>query len=539
MTADDAIAAAAKLPVIEYDQQRKKIAKELGVRTATLDDSVAAIRPKPAEDGLQGHALQFEEDEPHPEPVDAFALLNEISEMFERHIVLPIHAATAITLWCVWTYFVDTFQIAPMLGLTSATRRCAKTRTLGLVKRVVARPLAASNISPAAVYRAIEKWHPTLLADEGDSFMKDNDQLRGVLNSGHTRDAAFVIRSEGEDNEPRCFSTWSAKLWAAIGALSSTLMDRSIVIVLRRRARGEEFVKRFPPEVNFKGLRSRIVRWRNDHREELKALAPSVPDELDDRAADNWLPLLAIATAAGGDLPERCRVAALILSGSEPEDSQEINVALLHDIWRAFEIDGAERLHTEDLLSRLTAMPESAWATWHHGRPMTGKALADRLRDFSIKSKQIRIGEINRHGYLRTSFADAWSRYPIASATTATSLENQSTEADTEALQREGGSVLELAAKPYEMGHVADVTDETLEGPPGLASASRKLVLTRDGKLCSRCRGVGRVAVVNGDLICTFCLEAKDSIRWQHVDYVRQVPTTPEWAYSEGDFSGL
>lgn len=492
---DDAISNAAELSAPEYERQRRMIAKGLGIRTIVLDRMVDAERPKVTATAHQGQALDFPEVEAHEKPVDGFALLNEIAELFLRHIVLSVQAATGLALWSVWTYIVDAFTVAPLLGLASATKRCGKTRTLGLVKRIVARPLAASNISPAAVYRAIEKWRPTLLIDEADSFLKDNEQLRGVLNSGHTRDSAFVIRSEGDDHEPRIFSTWGAKLWAAIGTLQPTLMDRSIVVVLKRRAMGEVFAERLPADSYFEELRSRIVRWTNDHREELCNLHRRCRDSLDDRAADNWWPLLAIASAAGGDWEERASRAAASLSG-ETEDSQEIAIALLRDILRAFEDSGAAEMHSEDLLRSLVAMPESAWATWHHGRPMTAKALANLLRPFGIRSQQIKIESVNRNGYMRSQFIGEWDRYCVSST--------ESTPSQTRGLSARTHGLLEYTSRGYESGGnarqikaVERVDDTAVHSP---------LRFTKGGKLCGRCRGLGLVTVVDGELVCKSCL---------------------------------
>jgi hypothetical protein len=71
-----------------------------------------------------------------------------------------------------------------------------------LLARLAPRPLLSSNISPAALFRIVEKYCPTLLVDEADSFLRDKEELRGILNSGHTRDAAYVVRTVGDDNEP-------------------------------------------------------------------------------------------------------------------------------------------------------------------------------------------------------------------------------------------------------------------------------------------------------------------------------------------------
>ena len=76
----------------------------------------------------------------------------------------------------------------------------------------------ASNITAAALFRYIEAVRPTLLIDEADAFVKDNEELRGILNSGHTKVAANVIRNVEVNGEhkPRRFSTWAPKAIATI-----------------------------------------------------------------------------------------------------------------------------------------------------------------------------------------------------------------------------------------------------------------------------------------------------------------------------------
>ncbi|HUY42023.1 MAG TPA: DUF3631 domain-containing protein [Candidatus Dormibacteraeota bacterium] len=503
---DAAIVAAAKLSPVEYDQQRKEIAKRHGIRIATLDKMVAAMRPQ---DQVQGQALEFEQVEPHAEPVNGATLLDEVAAMFGRHVVLLDGAADAVALWCIWTYVVDLFDIAPMLGLTSATKRCGKTRLLGLIMKIVARPLAASNISQASVFRVTEKWHPTLGADEADSYFKDNEQLRGVLNSGHTRDAAFVIRCEGEDNEPRRFSTWGAKVWAAIGVLASTLMDRSIVIPMKRCAPGETFVKRLPADSYFATLRARIVRWTNDHSAQIRSIEAVSPKGLDNRAEDNWTPLLAIAEVAGGAWPTRAHRAAEMLSSVESEDALEVGVQLVHDIRRAF--NGDDRLHTNVLLARLNAMPESPWPTYCRGRELTARALANLLRAFGISSHQLKIDDVNHNGYEAKQFDDTLARYPAReelgagegslSSTDSTAQQNRGFASKSHGLPEGDGRGYENGGNARQIRPVGAVEDKK---PPVPA-----LSFTKGGKLCGRCGGLGRVAVVEGDLVCRICLEAE------------------------------
>jgi putative DNA primase/helicase len=77
-------------------------------------------------------------------------------------------------------------------------------------------------VTAPVVFRAVEKWKPTLLIDEADTFLHDSDELRGVLNSGHNRRSAIIIRTVGEDHEPKQFSTWCPKVISKIGKLPPT-----------------------------------------------------------------------------------------------------------------------------------------------------------------------------------------------------------------------------------------------------------------------------------------------------------------------------
>jgi putative DNA primase/helicase len=154
-----------------------------------------------------------------PEPVNGAALLDELVAVIHRFIICDRDTAIATALWCVMTWLIDRFQVAPLAIITAPEKRCGKSQLLSLIGRLSNRPLVASNISPSAVFRVIEAHRPTLLIDEADTFMRDNEELRGVINSGHTRQAAYVVRCVGDEHEPVQFSTWGAKALSGIGHL--------------------------------------------------------------------------------------------------------------------------------------------------------------------------------------------------------------------------------------------------------------------------------------------------------------------------------
>src|SRR5260221_610896 len=89
----------------------------------------------------------------------------------------------------------NAWRIYLLLIINSPEKGCGKTTVLDVVGRTCSRPLFTSNITPAALFRVVEAVQPTLLIDEADSFAAENEELRGVINSGHTRSGAFVIRT--------------------------------------------------------------------------------------------------------------------------------------------------------------------------------------------------------------------------------------------------------------------------------------------------------------------------------------------------------
>ena len=140
-------------------------------------------------------------------------------DYYNRYVVLPDKADDAISLWTVNTHAYEVFDVVPMISIESPQLRCGKTTLMAAMGKVTRRSVIASNISPSAVFRTIEKWKPTLLLDETDTFLKDNEEMRGVLNSGHTRSTAFVIRTVGENHDPRIFSTFAPRALSLIGGL--------------------------------------------------------------------------------------------------------------------------------------------------------------------------------------------------------------------------------------------------------------------------------------------------------------------------------
>lgn len=402
----------AKLSPMDYDRVRQAEAEALGVRVTTLDAEVSKMRPA-GDNDIQGKDVVFPEIDPWPEPVDGAQLVADLESIYRRYAVVPPHTPTALALWALFTHAIHVVNIAPILVLTSPEHRCGKSTVLALLSRLTHRPLSSANITAAALFRSIEAWSPTLLIDEADSFLKVNEEMRGVLNSGHTRESAFVIRTAGEDHEPRKFSTWGAKAIALIGKLPITLADRSIEVALKRKLSGEQVEKlRHAEPALILDLKRRCSRWVADHLNEIRAARPSMPEGLHDRAEDNWEPLLAIADLAGGDWPNLARMAAVALSGGDDTDGGSLRTQLLADIRGVVMRRSADRISSEDLSAALVALEERPWSEYSRGKPLTKNRLSSLLKPFGVVSKTVDFPDgRSLKGYFLAQFADPFARY--------------------------------------------------------------------------------------------------------------------------------
>lgn len=418
--AEARIAELAQLPRLKYEVCREAEAKALKLRVSVLDAMVADARP---DDGVQEGGDPFEAVEPWPDDVDGAALLDALQSTVERFCVLPEHSAPLMAAWVLHAWAHDVSDISPVLAFVSPEKRCGKTTALSVIGALAPRTMHAVNISTAVLFRVVEKFAPTVLIDEADTFLEANDELRGVLNGGHNRISAYVWRTVGDDHEPRQFKVWSPKCIAMIGKLPDTLEDRALVVRLRRKQDGET-VERFRADRmhEFLHLRRKAARWVEVHASRLRELDPMVPDALNDRAQDNARAICAIADIAGGRWPTLIRSALVGAAAQGDDEPQSAGVLLLRDIAEIFEARQATGISSTDLCSALCGLEESPWQEWRRGSPITTRGIAKLLKPYSINPQRGREGS----SYRRMDFADAFNRYlsdsPEKTATSAPSV---------------------------------------------------------------------------------------------------------------------
>ncbi len=248
---EDVVAAAERLVELmteaRLDGPRRELARvrmlqhcrAAGVKDARalIDAVLKAKRPTPPP---AAPAATLADDEPWPHPVDAGALLTATAALIRRHVVLTAAQAGAVALWIAAAHVIAELSVMPILLITAPTMRAGKTTLLMLLSALVPRPLVASNITGAVLVRLIARYSPTMLLDEADTWLRTDDaDMRGVINAGEYRQTAVVYRCAPETHEPQAIPCFAARVLSMIGRPAATIVDRSILIALRRKSRDE------------------------------------------------------------------------------------------------------------------------------------------------------------------------------------------------------------------------------------------------------------------------------------------------------------
>ncbi|MFE7929430.1 DUF3631 domain-containing protein [Streptomyces sp. NPDC057456] len=358
--------------------------------------------------------------------IDGAALLDEVEAFHRRFNVFPTDAAfVAVTLWDAHAHLLDCFDSTPRIAFLSPEPGSGKTRALEIVETLVPQPMTAVNASAAALFRSVSGpgGKPTILFDEIDTVFGpkagDNEELRGFLNAGHRRTGVtYRCIGDGGNQTVQAFPSYCAVAVAGLGSLPDTILTRSVIIRMRRRARNEKvepFRARIHEAEGHK-LRDRLAEWAEQARGFVMGAWPDMPDGVADRPADVWEPLLAIADAAGGHWPDRARQACLTLvKASRANDKGSMGVRLLTDL-RDHVMVGIDRLPTIAILDRLNALDDAPWADLG-GKPLDNRRLSKMLAEYMtadnepITSRNIKTAGSVLKGYYTADLWDAWARY--------------------------------------------------------------------------------------------------------------------------------
>jgi hypothetical protein len=296
--------------------------------------------------------------------VEPAALIAELEAFYTKRLQLPPGAETVLALFTMNTFVYEVFDTTPYLQIDSATGGCGKTTLLFHLEATSCRPYLGADPSEAALFRRIDRDRPTWLLDEA-AVLHGHDPraiaIRAVLDAGY-REGATVSRCEGENNELRDFEVYCPKVFALVGSLRGTTLDRCILIHMMK-AKGLSKTRRRVLKRLAAPLREKLEAYAAQYRSEIERLYDQEPDagywpELSGREEELWGPLLTHAKLAGQEVEKSALAVALSFSRRKAEVAvaEDHDFALAQELVEAVEELKSEMFSPSELVSTLAQM---------------------------------------------------------------------------------------------------------------------------------------------------------------------------------------
>jgi hypothetical protein len=188
-------------------------------------------------------------------------LWQKVRQFIMEHFYVPNQETyDVLTAWVFASYVPEVWRVVPYLFFHGPVAS-GKTRGTEVLHSVCHRGLLSSNISSAALFRAVSEWHPVVFLDESEIYNSENKtDIIGLLNSGYRRgQVAIRVKHTDQGELLECFDVFGFKVLAGTEGFRETLESRCIMI---RTVKNRRKVRFFIDEKRAEELRAELLQWR-------------------------------------------------------------------------------------------------------------------------------------------------------------------------------------------------------------------------------------------------------------------------------------
>lgn len=364
-----------------------------------------------------------------PPPPPLASVLDTVLHTISQYVYAPAPALHAATLWVAMTWIAADCVVLPLAVIQSPIPGSGKSTLLNVMSRLSFNAVNSSSLTPAVIYTIDEPI--SLFIDEADTFFATEKTLTGIINCGHTRANADVLRvgkSEDGGSKVNKSNVFYPKALAQLGnSLAPSTLSRAILIQMTVKPDGVRLEPLLYAPRKFKTVQADLAASLDLLRQDFfsrqyKATQALTKAGLSNRDADNFTPLHAIASAASPKWAARCIEAAksLIEPARNLSDGQEL-LLTINQIMPTLtqSIDPNTRavttnrvISSTDLLSNLLGQVDFGWHDYNNGRELSTKMMANLLQPFGLKPAKHRTSSITTvRGYLLADLERAIKQY--------------------------------------------------------------------------------------------------------------------------------
>lgn len=356
---------------------------------------------------------------PWPAPVNGAAVLSEITKQIERFIILPEGVlADTIALYIMSSYFMEVYDLFPLLHITSPVKGCGKSKLTEVIEVFLPFGHIVTDPSSAALFRTVDKYKVSIIVDEVQDVFKKHEDVQAFCVASYRRKNAEGFMRCTKEGKVESYSAWGAKVLAGIGELKlPALNDRVIRISLEKRTHDEKIERLRTRSLEKIGLpiRRQLARFADDNMEKIEKVmetGPIMPVEFEghDRPADNFESLIAVGNLCGEGWDEKARDAAVASLGEKAEDDSSYAEDLLKDFRDLFK-EHPKAIHNKVLLPALNANEERPWGGWNNGTGIITRDINKQFKRFKIRADNVPVDGVRAKGFKEEWFTKVFERY--------------------------------------------------------------------------------------------------------------------------------
>jgi hypothetical protein len=330
-------------------------------------------------------------------PVNAKQLFHDCKTVLRTYVYFAdARVYSLVTLWAMGTYLFPIFSHYGYLVLHSVVPRSGKTRAEEVLSHLCFEATAPLNSPTAAALRDIAAAGRTVALDTVERWKGRSNEAYSaameLLDAGFRNGGMVAKKVEIKGAwETVYIPVFAPYVLAAIdkNSFSETALDRSFVIQMRRKDLSikKERYSYYKSEAESAPLREGLYVWA---LQSAPAVAAAYEDHtleadvttlrLNDRAADIWKPILAIAKVVDAELlPELRSLAAEM--GRDEAAQDELNILVVDALIKRCENKEEIDLQTSDVVDLL--QPQ--------GVKMSSHAVHDLLKQWGFSQHMARV----------------------------------------------------------------------------------------------------------------------------------------------------
>ena len=231
-----------------------------------LDVNGRTLVPFRRDDQILRHIHLARGSQPYKELMELWA---GIYRTFHLCVDLDCVELTLLSYFALSTWFIDRLPVAPYLALLGPPQS-GKTTILRILSLVCRRSLLTNDVTSAALYRACDRFTPTLLIDE-TATAGDQRMLFHLLRTGSTPGLVALRRGDSF----RCFG---AKAVAWIELPNDAALNSRFIVIPTKESRRNNLLRPTDPWIlNFTDILQRAaLQFRLEKYHAL--IAPRIPE---------------------------------------------------------------------------------------------------------------------------------------------------------------------------------------------------------------------------------------------------------------------